>query len=113
MAIQKLERTKWHSYFDSVSETLRGKPVEIRIVGSQLGNQVQGEKLPLTGLTYDQKDDVFEIGTQSIDQMVRRPKAVYIDAEESRLRSIEVIDAEWNKQIIVFEEWISLPPPAN
>jgi hypothetical protein len=113
MAIQNLDRTKWRSYFDQVSQSLRGKPVEIQIVGTHLGDQIQGEKLPLTGLTYDEKDDIFEVVTESIDHMVKKPKAVYIDIDGNQLRSIEVIDAEDNKQIVVFNEWISLESPTN
>jgi hypothetical protein len=113
MATQKLERAKWHAYFDQVSQSLRGKPVEVRIVGPHLGDYIQGEKLPLIGLTYDPKDDVFEVATDRIDHLVQRPKTIYIETDAGQLRSVQVIDAEQNKQIIVFEEWVSLSPPTT
>ena len=111
MTTEKLDNTRWQSYFDSASESLVGKNVEIEVAGLGVGDQIEAEWLPLTGLTYDPKNDLFEVATNALDHLIRQPKEVWIDYSNDGLHSIEVIDTDNNHQIIKFKPPLALPPP--
>lgn len=109
MATQPLQRDRWQSYFDRVSRHLGGEQVEIETAGLGLGNQINQEWILLNGLTYDPKDDVFEVVTDNIDHLIQHPKDIYIDEAGTALRSVEVIDADGNRQVVRLREPIALP----
>jgi hypothetical protein len=64
MALSKLEKPKWHAYFDNMSKILQGKRVEIEVDALAIGSQVEAEWLPLMYITYDPKDDIIECCTR-------------------------------------------------
>jgi hypothetical protein len=56
-------------------------------------------ELPLLGLAYDPKDDLFEVSLDGVDHMIPKPREIYIDDGVGGLMSIEIIDADGAKQI--------------
>jgi len=107
MTTQQLQRAEWQPYFDRVSRTLGGERAEIETAGLRIGDQVNQEWTPLTGLAYDPKDDVFEVVTETLDHLIYRPREIYVDEVGATLRSVEVVDADGNHQIV------RLKPPAS
>jgi hypothetical protein len=112
MTTQRLERTQWQLYFDRLSRQLDGKHAEIEVAGLRLGDQIEREWSPLIGLAYDPKDDVFEVATDELDHLISRPRDIYVDHTGLVLRSVDVVDAEGNHQIVRLKEPIALPPPS-
>ena len=108
MPIKKLDKSAWSKYFDGVSKTIGSKNVEIKIAGLLLGNQVEVTSLPLTGLTYDAKNDLLEVATDSVDHLIYHPKEIHTDYSIDGLHSVNVIDADDNHQIIKFIEPVKL-----
>jgi uncharacterized protein DUF5335 len=45
--------------------------------------------------------------------MIPKPREIYVDDGRGGLMSIEVVDAEGTKQIIILRDPLMLPPPAN
>jgi hypothetical protein len=112
MAISKLEKGAWHPYFDRVSKLLGGtKRAEVEVVALNLGDQIEAEWLPLTGIVYDPKDDLIEVLLEDLDHLIYRPRQVFIDQEAVLLKSVEVIDESGVRQIIRLRDPLTLPPP--
>ena len=112
MAITKLEKGAWRPYFDRVSKLLGGaKRAEVEVAALDLGDQIEAEWLPLTGIAYDPKDDLIEVLLDDLDHLIRRPQQVFIDQEAVLLKSVEVIDESGVRQIIKLRDPLALPPP--
>ena len=41
MTIRKLEKSKWHAFFDGLSKMLEGKRAEIEVASLALGDQIE------------------------------------------------------------------------
>lgn len=109
MATHRLERNQWQNYFDRVSRMLEGRQAEIEIAGLGIGAQREQAWTALNGLTYDPKDDVFEVATDEVDHLIEGPKDILVEDAGAMLASVEVIDADDNHQIIKLREPIALP----
>ena len=75
MAIRKLDKAKWQTYFDRVSDLLVGKRAEVEVASLKLGDQIEAEWLPLLGIVYDHKDDLIEIALEDVEHMIRAPNS--------------------------------------
>lgn len=108
---KRLEKTVWKTYFDSVSNILDGKYVEINVAALNIGSQITAEWLPLLGVTYDQHDDLIAVMAEGLDHMIRKPREVFIESEGVDLLSMQVIDGDGISRIVRFREPLLLPAP--
>jgi hypothetical protein len=114
MALRKLDRNQWQGFCNTLSRTLIGKRVEIEVAALSLGDQIEAENvMPLLGITYDHKDDVFEITIDGLDHLIHKPQAVWADIGTVGLTSIEVLDADGVRQIVKFSDPLMLPAPSK
>ena len=113
MTIRRLEKSKWHAFFDGLSKMLEGKRAEIEVASLALGDQIEAEWLPLLGLAYDPKDDLFAVTLDGVDHMIRKPREIYLDDDVGGLMSIEIVDAEGTRQIVKLRDPLMLPAPAH
>ncbi len=111
MATHRLESAQWQSYFNRVSRSLGGEQAEIETASLKLGDQINSDWTLLNGLVYDPKDDVFEVVTDNLDHLIEHPRDIYVDEAGTTLRSVEIIDAEGNHQIVRLKEPLTLPGP--
>ena len=81
------------------------------MTGLGLGHQVEADYIPLTGISYDPKDDVLGIFAERLEHVISHPKEVYVDYELEWVHSIEVVDAEGDRHIIVLKDALRLPAP--
>lgn len=112
MATHRLESAVWQSYFNRVSRILGGKPAEIETASLKLGARIGREWTPLNGLVYDPKDDTFEVVTDDLDHLIQHPQDIYVDETGTTLRSVEIIDAQGNHQIVRLKQPLPLRPPS-
>lgn len=84
--------------------------MDIEIAGLSLGDQTEAEGVSLTGITYDAKNDLFEIATDAVDHLVREPQSVVVDYTGDGLYSIEFVDAEGNQHFVALKRPLALPP---
>ncbi|MEN3385036.1 MAG: hypothetical protein V7608_5080 [Hyphomicrobiales bacterium] len=110
---KKLEKSVWKPYFDAVSKILPGKRAEIEVAALNLGDQIEAEWLPLLGITYDPEDDLIEIALEGVDHLIPRPREIWVEAEGLNLSSIEVIDANGVRQIVMLRDPMMLPAPEH
>jgi len=109
MSISKLQKEAWNPYFDAMSKNMVGKTAEIAVDSLKLGHQIEAEWVPLYGMVYDPKSDIFEVVMEGLDHMIQHPKEVYVDVDAAGLNSVEVIDEDDVHQIISLRSPLLLP----
>src|ERR1700731_4406050 len=60
---------------------------------------------------YDPRDDAVEIAPDGHDQMIRRPREIYLDDGAAGLTSLEIVDADGVRQIVKLKDQLMLPAP--
>lgn len=116
---RELPRETWREYFDELSRTLGTVEVTVEVIGRDLGSQTEAERLLLTGITYDDRDDVLVIGLDSpgdetkedLERVVDRPRRIQIATGEtpSEELTINVEDGEGHQTIVHVERPPALP----
>lgn len=100
MPQRKLEKAEWNGYFDRLSEKLAAGKAEAELRSLKVGDRVAIESVPLQGLSYDPKDDVFEVTAGASDHLISRPREIHLDEAPDGVRRIEVIDGDGTRQVI-------------
>ena len=115
---QELPRETWRPYFDDLSRTLGTVGATVEVVGRDLGAQIEAERLVLTGISYDDRDDVLVIGLdapgkpeEDLERMVDRPRRIMVATSETppEEMTIDVEDAEGHQTIVRVERPPALP----
>jgi hypothetical protein len=109
MATRKVDKAEWRAYCDRISKALVGKQAEVEVASLTLGSQLAAEWLPLLGIAYDPKDDVFEIALEGLDHLVPKPREFYVDEVATGVASIEIVDSEGFRQIVKLRDPLLLP----
>ena len=109
---KKLEKSQWSVYFDLISKALTGKRAEIEVASLKLGHQIEAEWLPFFGISYDPKNNVIALALEGHDHLIHKPREIYIEGEGLSLASLEVIDADGVRQIVVLRDPLMLPAPS-
>jgi hypothetical protein len=109
MPLTQLSRSQWQPYFDRVSKVLGATQAQIEVTGLGLGDQVEADWIPLFGLSYDPKSDVLAVIAEGVDHLIRHPKQIHIDHEMDWLHSVEAVDADDNRHIILLNNPLALP----
>jgi hypothetical protein len=114
MALEKLDKSEWHPFFDAASRSLLGMRAEIEVASLDIGDQIEAEWLPLLGIVYDPKDDLIEVALEgSVDHIINHPREVWVDIGTGGLLSMEVVRGDDVREIIRLREPLTLPPPAE
>ena len=109
MATRTIERDQWKRYLDDVSKHLKARLIEIEVAGLDVGDQIAVEWVPLKGLTYDPKNDLVEIQTESHGHLIHKPKSIFAEEGVGGLETLCVVDAEDRKQIVRLKAPLALP----
>ncbi len=105
----ELPKESWASYLEDISKNLPASEVVIEVIGEDIGDQVEAAWLPLRFLSYDPRDDVFEVAVGGRDpeypvvlrHLVHRPRRLWVDEEEGVLpRFVLVEDADGTRTLI-------------
>jgi hypothetical protein len=110
--VKKLEKSEWSVYFDLIAKTLTGKRAEIEVASLNHGDQIEAEWLPFYGISYDPRDDLIALALEGHDHLIHKPREIYIEGEGLELSSLEVIDADGVRQIVVLRDPLVLPAPS-
>ena len=112
----ELPRDSWRIYFDDLSRGLATTRATVEIDGPDLGAQVQAEGLLLSGISYDDRDDVLVVGlspggaAESLEHLVSRPQRIRVESSDAILPStIEVEDAEGERTLVRLQAAPALP----
>jgi hypothetical protein len=95
-----------------MSKALMGKWAEIEVATLDLGDQITAEWIPLIGITYDSKDDLFDVALSRYDHLIYHPRRVVVDEKDGALASVAIVDAEGATQIVKMKTPLALPAPS-
>jgi Family of unknown function (DUF5335) len=114
---EELPRDRWRVYFDQLSRGLATTQATVEIDGPDLGAQVQAEGLVLSGITYDDRDEVLVVGlspggpAESLEHLVSSPQRIVVESTNAILPStIEIDDAEGQRTLVRLQAAPALPP---
>jgi len=99
MRTRDIPREQWVRFFDDFSKNHEGWIVSLEVLGSDIGDQEEADRLPLVGISADLKahEDRLEIivgGRPEADvtRFIERPKHVWV--KEPRIPGDEAIEIE-------------------
>jgi hypothetical protein len=117
MAPTKLDKSKWSVYFDGMSKELLGKRTEVELAGIPLGDQIEAEWLPLSGIVYDPKSDLVQVvlggADAHVDHMIRRPREIYVTRGAAGVENVLVLDGDGVEHILTFRDPLMLSAPSE
>jgi hypothetical protein len=111
MTIRRLERNEWSHFCMHASRLLVGKQVEFEVGSLQIGVQLGARQLPLLGMAYDSRKDVLELMIGELDHLIHAPREFYVDEVLSGPVSLQIIDAQGVRQILILRDPPMLPAP--
>jgi hypothetical protein len=110
LTTRELPRSDWQAYFDDFSRDLDRLSATVEVAGRDVGAQVEAERLILTGITYDHKDDIVVIGldaegglTGELEHIVYQPQKIYVASGEDGMTAMDVEDAEGHQTLVRLE----------
>jgi hypothetical protein len=120
-ATTEIPRDSWRGYFDEFSKALPTVEATIEVVGPDVGDQIEAERLVLTGITYDNKDDILVVGLdapggspEELQHIIYGPQTILATggAEEGELLVFDVMDGEGRQHLLRIENAPRLPDVA-
>ncbi|HHO67605.1 MAG TPA: hypothetical protein ENK12_01110 [Gammaproteobacteria bacterium] len=109
---QALDKARWEGYFDHMTRILGTQLVEIEVAGLGIGDQIEADWVPMTGITYDPKDDIVEIALEGVDHIVHHPAEILVEESPAGIDWLALTDASGNRQIVRFRAPLALPRSA-
>lgn len=115
---QELTREAWRPYFDELSRHLGTLEATVEVAGQDIGDQIAAEGLVLSGITYDDRDDVLVIALEALgeraafEHMVQHPQRIYIATGEGAELIVDVEDAGGHQTLVTLDRPAALPEPA-
>ena len=111
MALRRLTKAEWRPYCAHISRQLaNGERADVEVVALNLGDRYEARWVPLLGLAYDPKSDLFEIALEGVDHLIEHPRDVLVETTPRGIVAIEIVDAEEGRQIVKLSEPLSEPP---
>ena len=91
MADFKVERSEWKTILDRLSTHIdQAEHVKIEVAASGMSDKVEANWVPLIGLTYDEKDNIFEFAVEGVDHLVNSPKDLILQGHLNEVKAIVV-----------------------
>lgn len=111
MSDQIVDKAQWEAFCNRLSRQLEGAQAEIEVAALGLGDQIEAEWVPLRGLSYDPKDDVFEVAVESLDHLIRRPRTLAVQRQGAKVESLAVETQSGDRHIVRLRDPLALPAP--
>ena len=77
----------------------------------ELGDQIEAQYLPITGIFYDHKDDLVGVTLEGLDHMIRHPQSIYVEESGDGVAAIAVIDGDGTNHLVKLRRPLALPAP--
>jgi hypothetical protein len=115
---REIQRAVWRPYFDEFSKLIGTVEATVEVIDADIGEQVEADRLVLTGITYDDRDDILVIGLdapgdppEDLERMVKHPERIMVATGDPPPleMTIDIQDAERQQTIIRLERPPALP----
>lgn len=112
---KRIAPEKWQTYFDRFArQYLKDDEPEtatIEVISPTLGDQFEVKALRLLGVSYDPKDNVFELQLEDVDHLVFEPVEIWVlEGEGGFISTLEVVHSDGTKEIIHLRKSSPLAP---
>ena len=104
MAVRKLDKTEWKEYCEKVSKMIASNEAKVEILSEKIGSQVQAKWAPIFGIVYDPKSDIVEVILKDLDHLIHYPVEIYVDDSPTSLASLEVVDREGVRNVLLLRK---------
>ena len=104
MSTRALTRAEWRSYCDRVSRAVQGGRAELDVASLELGDRVEARWLPLLGVVFDARRDVFEIALDGVGHSIVSPREIVVEETQRGLVALEIVAADDSVEILRFRE---------
>jgi Family of unknown function (DUF5335) len=106
MATRDLPRESWKEFFDGFSRRHQGWLVDVEVLGSDIGAQLEAEDLPLEGISADHDNKDISIALlrdgKITEHFVTRPQQVRVEEEGGAEVAIEIESSSGPTTIVTF-----------
>jgi Family of unknown function (DUF5335) len=116
---QQIPRETWQEYFDRLSTVIGTVEATVEITGPDVGDQfISEDPLVVTGMTYDEKDDVLVIGldvpgghVEELEHFVYSPQLIYAAGAEDLETELvlDIQDKEGHQTVMHIQPVPALP----
>ncbi|MGJ6965786.1 DUF5335 family protein [Streptosporangium sp. G11] len=105
----ELPRERWRPFLDDLTRQYEGSDVTIEVLSLSFGDLLPVERLPLSYIEYDDRDDIFSVGVGGRDgrypvvlrHAVEHPQKIFSDiVSPATPRVFDVVDAEGTQTIV-------------
>jgi hypothetical protein len=103
---------QWRVFFDSISDALVGKRMEIEAASLELGDQIVAEWVPVRGVTYDSQDDLLDVALEGFDHLIRQPREIQVQDGPHGVETIAVVTEDAVRQILRLKDPLLVPAHA-
>jgi hypothetical protein len=107
---REIPREEWRKYFDDFSRDIPELTATVEVVGEEVGAQLEVAGSRLTGISYDDRDDVLVIGLdapggtpEDLERVVYNPLRIMVEEEDGREIVYDVEDAEHTQTLLRLE----------
>ena len=104
MSMRELARGEWRRYCDRVSKQLAGERVELDVASLELGDRVEARWLPLLGLVFDARGNVFEIALEGVGHSILAPREIHLEETERGLVAMAIVSGNDSVETLRFRE---------
>ncbi len=109
----KLPKETWREFFEEMTRHLRGRLVEVEVIGPDVGDAIEVQGLPFAGISYNPTADELQLHTDpelaGVEHWLRRPNEIHVDIGADGLRQVVLIDADRRMELIRLRTPLALP----
>ena len=109
LSTREIPSGEWGSYFDAFSRDLGAMLATVEVDAEEIGAQIEGTRLRLTGITYDDRDKIVVIGLdapggtpEDLEHIVYGPQKIFV-ASDADSTTFDFEDAEGRKTLLRLE----------
>jgi hypothetical protein len=115
---QEIPRLACSAYFGELTTALGTVEATVEVVGSDVGDQITAERLILTDMGYDDKDDVLIVGleppgadAERVEHQIADPQRILVATGEAPPLEMvyDIEDGEHHQWLIRLERPPALP----
>jgi uncharacterized protein DUF5335 len=114
----EIPQQRWETYLDDFSKRNLGRTARIEVLGEELGAQEAEDKLPLQGITFEEKGSAAagveillgETGDRNLTHLVSHVRRIVPKiGDDGREDALEIDDAEGQRTLLIFESLPEIP----
>jgi hypothetical protein len=105
-ALTQLSRRNWQHFFARVSAALAVHPASVDTSG--LDADLPGERIHLLSASFDPESGELALLLEGEQRLVRHPRQVHVHLDEDLLHSIELVDADGQRDFLVLHRPLPL-----